>query len=55
VSFIKKYFALCLGFGLSMTFLFSIPIVSVFALPAAVVGGTLLVGIPQKSKSHPSR
>lgn len=33
-----------LGFGMVMMFLFSIPLLSAFFLPVAVVGGTMLVG-----------
>jgi len=33
-----------LGLGAMLSFLFSIPLVGCFALPIAVVSGTLLVG-----------
>ena len=42
LEFMKQNPALCLGFGFSHLLLFSIPIVSAFTLPVAVVGGTLL-------------
>jgi uncharacterized protein involved in cysteine biosynthesis len=38
----------CLGFGASLTFLFSIPLVSSLCFPMAVVGGTLLVARSQR-------
>jgi CysZ protein len=34
--------ASCMSFGAVLTLLFSIPLISVFAIPVAVVGGTLL-------------
>lgn len=40
--FVLKHFFLCLGFGFSISILFSVPFLSSFALPLAVVGGTLL-------------
>jgi CysZ protein len=43
VAFIARHFYSSLGFGASVAFLFSIPLLSLFALPLAVVGGTLLV------------
>jgi uncharacterized protein involved in cysteine biosynthesis len=43
-NFLRQYFFACLGFGISITFLFAIPFVSSFVLPLAVVSGTLLVG-----------
>jgi uncharacterized protein involved in cysteine biosynthesis len=43
IQFVLRNFFYCLGFGLSFSFLFSIPILSSFCLPLAVVGGTLLV------------
>ena len=39
---IKSNIFLSLGFGLTTTLLFGIPVINVFALPLAVVGGTLL-------------
>lgn len=42
VRFLALNFWSSLGFGMSFAFLFAIPIVSSFALPLAVVGGTLL-------------
>ncbi len=44
VAFVWNHLYSCLGFGLAFTFLLSIPILSSFCLPLAVVGGTLLVG-----------
>ncbi|MBN20672.1 MAG: hypothetical protein CL678_05225 [Bdellovibrionaceae bacterium] len=43
VRFLWDYFYVCVGFGATVTFLFSLPFVASFALPMAVVGGTLLV------------
>jgi uncharacterized protein involved in cysteine biosynthesis len=43
VRFLGRHFFACLGFGLAFTFLFSLPLISAFFLPLAVVGGTLLV------------
>ncbi len=42
--FLWRHFFSCLGFGLVFSFLFSIPLISSFSLPLAVVSGTLLVG-----------
>lgn len=42
IRFLWKYFFACLGMGISITFLFSIPLVSCLILPLAVVSGTLL-------------
>lgn len=42
VHFVTRHLFACLGFGAAFTFLFSIPIVSSFCLPLAVVGGTML-------------
>lgn len=47
-----------LGFGLTTTFLFSIPVINLFALPISVVGGTLLFldrspGIPHRKELQP--
>jgi CysZ protein len=44
IHFLFKHFFACLGFGAAILFLFSIPFISIFSLPLAVVGGTLLVG-----------
>jgi CysZ protein len=44
VHFLGRHFFASLGFGIVTSLLFSIPIVSCFMLPLAVVGGTLLVG-----------
>lgn len=42
VHFIFNHFWSCLGFGMSFAFLFALPLISSFALPLAVVGGTML-------------
>jgi CysZ protein len=42
--FLQDHLCASLGFGLALTALFAIPLVSVLALPLAVVGGTLLAG-----------
>ena len=42
LRFLRKNAALSLGFGIAHLSLFSIPVVSAFVLPLAVVGGTLL-------------
>jgi CysZ protein len=39
---VKRNLAASLGFGLATMLMFGIPVVNVFALPLAVVGGTLL-------------
>jgi CysZ protein len=44
VHFLFRHFFACFGFGAAVLLLFSIPFVSIFSLPLAVVGGTLLVG-----------
>jgi CysZ protein len=43
LAFLFREFPSCLGFGLSVLALFSLPWISAFFLPLAVVGGTLLV------------
>jgi CysZ protein len=42
VGFLGRHLFATLGFGATIGFLFAIPILSSFALPLAVVGGTLL-------------
>jgi uncharacterized protein involved in cysteine biosynthesis len=42
LEFLWKHFFACFGFGFSISLLFSLPIVASFALPLAIVGGTLL-------------
>lgn len=42
LRFLVRYPAASLGFGASIAFLFALPLISVLALPIAVVGGTLL-------------
>jgi len=41
--FLVRHTWACAGFGAAITFLYAIPFVASFALPLAVVGGTLLV------------
>jgi uncharacterized protein involved in cysteine biosynthesis len=43
LAFLRRHTFACAGFGLAMSLLFAIPVVSAFCLPLAVVGGTLLV------------
>ncbi len=47
IKFLVTHIFACSGFGMSIAFLFMIPILSSLALPLAVVGGTLLVGRAQ--------
>jgi CysZ protein len=42
LGWVKKNWGLALGFGLVMSLLFAIPVLNLFALPVAVVSGTLL-------------
>jgi len=42
IGFLGRHLFATLGFGAAIGFLFAIPVVSSFALPLAVVGGTLL-------------
>jgi uncharacterized protein involved in cysteine biosynthesis len=42
VRFLFKHALACAGFGASIGMLFALPLISAFALPLAVVGGTLL-------------
>jgi CysZ protein len=51
VHFLFRHFFACLGFGAAVLLLFSIPFVSIFSLPLAVVGGTLLVGRASSDKN----
>ena len=51
LNFLIKNLPASIGFGLSLTFLFAIPFISVFAIPLAVVGGTLLYA--NKSETEP--
>jgi uncharacterized protein involved in cysteine biosynthesis len=46
-AFLWRHGYACLGFGAMLSLLFAIPVVASFALPLAVVGGTLLVGRAQ--------
>ncbi len=41
LEFLRLQLPICMGFGACIAFLFSIPIISLFTLPLAVVGGTL--------------
>jgi uncharacterized protein involved in cysteine biosynthesis len=54
ILFLKKHFFACLGFGSVTALLFSIPLVSCFVLPLAVVGGTLLFARAQETSNLPS-
>lgn len=42
--FVKHHFFACVGFGITTSFLLSLPLISTIALPIAVVSGTLLAG-----------
>lgn len=42
IRFLGRHLCATLGFGATIGFLFALPLVSAFALPLAVVGGTLL-------------
>ena len=42
LKFLWKHFFACFGFGFSISLIFSLPILASFALPLAVVGGTIL-------------
>jgi uncharacterized protein involved in cysteine biosynthesis len=53
IRFIARNPLSCLGFGASCSFLFAIPLVSCFALPLAVVGGTLLYAQGHKRRKLP--
>ncbi len=48
LAFLWRYLYACLGFGACISVLFAIPLVSIFALPLAVVGGTLLFARAQE-------
>jgi CysZ protein len=53
LGFLKDHPASCFGFGVAYGFLFSIPVISAFVIPLAVVGGTLLYGEKsEKSSEH---
>lgn len=54
LQWIRENFFLSLGFGITITLLFTIPIVDFFALPIAVVGGTLLYCDSVKDTDRPS-
>ncbi len=51
ISFLFRHAFASLGFGASIGFLFAIPFVSAFALPLAVVGGTLLYARGRSTES----
>ena len=42
IGFLFKHLPTCLGFGVAFSFLLSIPLLSAFFMPLAVVGGTLI-------------
>jgi CysZ protein len=42
IRWVRDHWAVSLGFGFTLLFLFAIPVVNLFAIPVAVVGGTLL-------------
>lgn len=42
IRFLARHPFSCVGFGVSVSFLFALPLVSALAVPIAVVGGTLL-------------
>lgn len=49
-KFLWNHTYACIGFGMTITFLFALPFVATVALPLAVVGGTLLVARAQGSE-----
>lgn len=49
IRFLSQNFFLCLGFGGMITGLLIIPVAGCFAIPLAVVGGTLLMGFASKT------
>ena len=51
VTFLTTYPYACLGFGVIFSCLFSVPVVSAFCQPLAVVGGTLLFARAKGSKT----
>lgn len=51
--FLGRHLFATLGFGAAIGILFAIPIVSSFALPLAVVGGTLLYGRSREPEDTP--
>lgn len=52
VRFLMRHFFASLGFGSAVGILFAIPILSAFAFPLAVVGGTLLYARAAASDPH---
>ncbi|MFZ9595488.1 MAG: EI24 domain-containing protein, partial [Bdellovibrionia bacterium] len=52
LRFLWRHFLPCLGLGMTLIFLFSIPLLSSFTLPLAVVSGTLLYGNQQRPKAQ---
>lgn len=50
LPFLYRHFFACLGFGIANGVLFAVPLLSAFALPLAVVGGTLLFA---RAQPHP--
>ncbi len=53
LKFLWNYFFACAGFGATIGTLFALPFISGFALPIAVVGGTLLYGRAKDPVSRP--
>ncbi|MBL7715359.1 MAG: EI24 domain-containing protein [Bdellovibrionales bacterium] len=54
LGFLWRHFYVCLGFGIILSGLFAIPLLSSFALPLAVVGGTLLVARAPGNENLPA-
>ncbi|MBI4924542.1 MAG: EI24 domain-containing protein [Bdellovibrio sp.] len=52
LKFLWKHLYACLGFGVSFSVLFAIPLLSSLALPLAVVGGTLLYARAQRCRAQ---
>lgn len=50
VQFLCKNFYACVGFGAALSLCFAIPLLSIFVLPVAVVGGTLLFARAQSTE-----
>lgn len=53
LKFLWNHFFACAGFGATIGTLFALPLISGFALPLAVVGGTLLYGRAKDPVSRP--
>ncbi|MBU6376684.1 MAG: EI24 domain-containing protein [Bdellovibrionales bacterium] len=54
LRFFRQHFGLCLGFGVSLVVAFSIPFLSAFVFPPAVVGGTWLFAVAEAEESQAS-